>query len=511
MAGPSILYPEGASPDGPPLALSATLADLNLDQLVEALAEGPAADAVRTVFSRPVRTSEVVAYRQDVFRALEGQPWRTAAEAFARAMRSVRAALETAASLHHPRQQDWWRLEAIRLYTEAVAALDDAASRAAGTSAGLDAVAGHVHALRIGGAFPALASEVSALREALSAVRYAVRIRGPRVTVLPYGDEEDASADVARTFAPFRGGAARDYRIRVSAPAEMNHVEGEILERVAALFPNVFGRLAALRGQGPDDASFVDPVLGAFDRDLRFYLRYLAYLEPVREAGLPTCYPEVDDPDGACVWRDGFDLVLAHALALEGKKAVVSDFSAAPAERAFIITGPNHGGKTTFARAVGQLHVLAALGCPVPGSEARLGAIGPVLTHFERAERAGEDARSRLEDELVRIRDILARATPECLVVINEMLAGTTLGDAARLGRRVMKRLAASGARYLWVTFIEDLAEAPGAVSLAAVSAGDLTPTFHVERRPPGGVAYALALARRHGLDPASLREVLET
>jgi DNA mismatch repair ATPase MutS len=226
--------------------------------------------------------------------------------------------------------------------------------------------------------------------------------------------------------------------------------------------------------------------------------------------GLPTCYPEVDDGDGACAWRDGFDLVLAHALAREGHTAVASDFAADPSERAFVITGPNHGGKTTFARALGQLHVLAALGCPVPGSEARVGTIGPVFTHFERAERAGEDARSRLEDELVRIREIFARATPATLIVINEMLAGTTLGDAVRLGRRVMEGLAASGARYLWVTFIEDLAGAPGAVSLAAVSADDLTPTFRVERRPPDGVAHALALARRHGLDPASLREVLE-
>lgn len=511
MASVSILDPEAGRPEEPPPGFSDTLADLNLDQLVAVLAEGPAAEAVHAVFSRPVRRPDVITFRQDVFRALEGPPWRHAAEAFAKAMRSVHGALETAASIRDPRQQDWWRLEAIRLYTETIAALAEAAPAAADGSAGLQAVADYARALHASAPFAALVAEVSALRDALAAVRYAVRIRGLNVTVLPYGEEEDVSAAVARTFAPFRDGAAHDYRIRPSAPRQMNHVEGEILDRVAALFPDVFGRLAALRGDGPADASFIDPVLGAFDRDLHFYLRYLAYLEPVRHAGLPTCYPQIGTADGACGWRSGFDLVLAHTLALEGNQAVVTDFSAAPTERAFVITGPNHGGKTTFARAIGQLHVLAGLGCPVPGAEARLGTVGPVLTHFERAERAGEDAQSRLEDELVRMREILAQVTPESLIIVNEMLAATTLQDAVRLGRQILGRLDGTGARLLWVTFIEDLARAPGVVSLAAVDTEDLTPTFRIERRPPGGVAHALALARRHGLDPASLRRGLET
>ncbi|MGH7996458.1 MAG: MutS-related protein [Opitutaceae bacterium] len=480
--------------------------DLNLGPIVDAIVDGRQDYDLKPAFYTPLTRLSTIGYRHEVMRDLEDPALFRCIASFAERMRAVRLHLGAADKLSYAYEKKRWLLDSVEIYGGAIEELlrdlREHAPKSRGLSDFREYLGGHVASE----GFQALRTGAQKVAEDLSAIRYCVLIKGGSVTVRTYDSEIDYSAVVEEAFAKFKQGAAKDYRVKFPPFSSMNHVEAEVLDRVARLKPDAFRALDAFCAAHRD---YLDPTIRGFDREIQFYVAYLEYAATFLRVGLRFCYPRVSDASKEVASRNGYDLALAGKLIRENRPVVCNDFALSGTERILVVTGPNQGGKTTFSRVFGQLHYLASLGCPVPGSEARLFLFDRLFTHFEREEHVAS-LRGKLQDDLIRMRRILAEATPKSIVIVNEIFSSTSVKDAVALGRRIMEKLSTLDALGVCVTFLDELSSMnERTVSVVAgVDPADPTVRTHrIERRPADGLAYAVAIAEKHRLTYARLKE----
>jgi len=313
--------------------------------------------------------------------------------------------------------------------------------------------------------------------------------------------------EIEETFEKFKQGAVKDYSVKYnSIPQDMNHIEAKILDFVVQLNPGLFSRLDNFCFRF---ANFTDETIAIFDREIHFYIAYLEYIQQFKSNKLHFCYPHISDNSKEIFNYEGFDLALAQKLDKDNVPIICNDFYLKDKERIIIVTGPNQGGKTTFARTFGQLHYLASIGCPVPGREAQLFLYDQIFTQFERAEKV-ENLRGKLEDDLSRVKLILESATSRSVIIMNEIFASTTLQDVIFLSGKVMKKIIELDLLCVWVTFVDELAsfsEQVVSMTSTIVPANPALRTFKIVRRSSDGFAYALTIAEKYRLTYNQIKE----
>jgi len=480
--------------------------DLNLDQVVRSLTSGRDEYRLEPFFCTPLGSVESVRYRHEVFRDLRTGGVRAAVGEFARRMRAMRQRLGMVDKLRYRYQKQRWLLDAVDAYTAAVTGLADDLAEAAIGSRGFQGLRDYLSGYLRAGPFTTLRADAAAVREQLAEVRYNLHIKGSRVTVSRYDGQADYSAQVQATFERFQQGAVKSYLSKLSTSADMDHVEATVLGFVAKLYPQTFGALQRFCDQ---HAGYLDAVVADFDREVQFYMAYLEHVDRLTPAGLTFCYPQVCADSKEVYARDTFDLALADKLVTGGIPVVCNDFHLTDPERVIVVSGPNQGGKTTFARTFGQLHHLAAIGCPVPGRQARLYLFDELFTHFDKEEDA-TNLRGKLEDDLLRIRAILTRATDRSVVLLNEIFTSTALADALLLGERILTRIIDLDVLCVCVTFVDEWSRL-GPTTVSMVSTVDPNDSAHrtykIVRRAADGLAYADTIAEKYGLTYRRLTE----
>lgn len=488
------------------IAQPASFTDLNLDQVEMWLTRGRDSAAIQPTLRRLITDRSAIEYRLDVFDDLQDEAVEHAIVVFCDAISVVRRLRNAAAKATDQHVVEGYLLEAIAAYTTAVTTLRDAWDGQRFISDALATVRDFLSGYCSSQAYARLCGDNDRLTAQLQDVDYALRVRGDKVTVTAERYEADYSSDVLATFDRFRQTDAGDHLAQLPDP-DLGRVETVILGFVARQNPELFDQVAShLRRQ----ATFWSPVIDRLDQEFQFYLSYRRLMAQLRHAGLTFCRPvfvEYDASAGQLEIRHGFDL----ALALKGERVVPNDARVTDDGSPVIVTGPNQGGKTTFARMIGEISYLAGVGCPVPAAAATLRPADQVFTHFECQEDSGrETTGGKLEDDLIRIRAILDQVTARSVVIINEMFASTTLADAAWLGDQILSQLERRGTTTVWVTFVEALARRHNhtAGMVAQTDPEDPTVrTFEVLPGPPVGKIYAEAIAACHGLRRADILE----
>lgn len=481
--------------------------DLNLNQVIRKIIRGREEYNLSPYFYTPLGDPESIVFRQRVMKDLADKNLVINLKSFSEDMRQMRRCLKLLEQLSYKRNMEGWFLRAVELYCNAVLSLIRDLGRADLRSQGLRVFRDYLTAYGESEHFLALAEETKGLRADLSKIRYCLHIKGNRIMVSKYKAQTNLSREVENTFAIFKQGEAKDYLVNFPANAGMSHVEARIINIVARLYPDVFARLEHYCAA---NSGFLNPGISDFDREIQFYLAYLDYISELETAHLAFCYPEITR-DKQIYSNDTFDLGLAK-LITEKQPVIVNDFYLRNPERTIVVSGPNQGGKTTFARAFGQLHYLAAMGLPVPGSKARLNLFDRIFTHFEREENI-QDLHGKLQDELIRVHGILTHASTKSIIIMNEVFSSTTLQDGVFLGKKVIEAICRLDCLCVCVTFLEELPDlSEKTVSMVSTVSPDnpVLRTFKIVRKPPDGLSYALSIAEKYGLTYSCIKERIQ-
>ena len=476
--------------------------DLNLDQIMDAVLCHDADDELKDIFYRFCPDADMALYRQDVMKTLMEPEAGDAFHAFLQAMAKAERLNQYGRQVHHAAQRDKYTLDGAVQYCDAIRQLlvrtSDLNFHSQGLQRFVDSVKTYVNDLH----FIEQEKQARAAESELEQITYGLRIKDDLLNVDATADASNCVQQIHQAFdTKARWGVETDnsrLQILLFRQVELSPLEVLIMKALEERYPKAFAKAHAA---AQDVLTLPEPFIKRFVKEVRFYFLYLDLMRKLIGKGCLFAFPQI-------VSKDGMDVQGVYDLALAiGTEAVVpNDFVLKQEERSVIITGANQGGKTTFARGIGQAMVLAALGLPIPCQSARLPLYSAIFSQFTQAEDASVD-HGKLKAELLRLKPILTSGGKDSLVILNELFSSATQQDAQDMAALTIKKLMDSGAHVIFVTHIDGL-RIKGAVSMVAqVVQTNRQRLYTIVRAQPDGQAYAGEIAMKYNLAYWQIKE----
>jgi DNA mismatch repair protein MutS2 len=201
--------------------------------------------------------------------------------------------------------------------------------------------------------------------------------------------------------------------------------------------------------------------------------------------------------------------VLEDKLRKENRAIVPMTLALGGEECLLVISGPNTGGKTVALKTTGLAALSAQSGIPVAAQRAKLPLFDRLLVDIGDEQSIAADL-STFSSHMLNLKRMLEEATPQSLVLVDEMGTGTAPEEGAALAVALLEEFRKKNCFVLATTHHDRLkayaSTTPGVVN-AAVEFDDvnLRPTYRLMVGVPGG-SSGIAIAQRLGL----AKEIIE-
>jgi DNA mismatch repair protein MutS len=189
---------------------------------------------------------------------------------------------------------------------------------------------------------------------------------------------------------------------------------------------------------------------------------------------------------------------------LPGGSFVPNSLTLDDTSRFALITGPNMAGKSTYLRQTALIVLMAQAGSFIPAQEAEIGIVDKIFCRVGASDNLARGESTFLV-EMNETAHILRSATPESLIIMDEVGRGTSTNDGLSIAQAVSEYIARQlGSRTLFATHFHELTgmELPGMINLSLSITEDRGEIVFLKRvvEEPSNNSYGIHVAKLAGI-----------